>query len=47
MCVCVCGQGDLNPINPKQVEKMLDKGTFGTVFKAWDTKHKQFVAVKV
>ena len=26
---------------------MLDKGTFGTVFKAWDTKRKEFVAVKV
>jgi len=29
------------------VEKMLDKGTFGTVFRAYDTKHKEPVAVKV
>ena len=26
---------------------MLDKGTFGTVFRAYDTKHKEPVAVKV
>lgn len=30
-----------------QVSRELDKGTFGTVFKAWDKKHCEHVAVKV
>ena len=30
-----------------QVVQLLDKGTFGTVFRAWDPKWRQFVALKV
>ena len=30
-----------------QVVELLDRGTFGTVFRAWDPKWRQYVALKV
>ena len=38
---------DVKIIDRFQVVQLLDRGTFGTVFRAWDPKWRQFVALKV
>lgn len=47
----VDGEGHISPdvrtIDRFQVIHLLDRGTFGTVFRAWDPKWRQYVALKV
>lgn len=47
----VDGEGHIQPdvkvIDRFQVVQLLDRGTFGTVFRAWDPKWRQYVALKV
>jgi hypothetical protein len=47
----VDGEGHILPdvkvVDRFQIVQLLDRGTFGTVFRAWDPKWRQFVALKV